>query len=606
MLDIAFNCVCTPVVAAHSIDFCSNVCRKASTKVWWGDVKETRPNMATWPTGAPIDSDRRPCLASLLATTTMSDLEDFFEEQNERMNMPDESIGHYISRMAVAMNRCVQYAMRTSGPPQLTSLRVQGYHTLKHLQDRRFERWSPGSTNRRVGENMRGKYCLKYTFPPYSDRVSILENPLVVFSDILPESYSPKRADNDFDVSVAKKQKRNEHRFKTSSRTTRSGSETSHRVQDREKSDIHARYHSSDGLRPFEGESVRDGARLLTSAPPERAETSTSEHCTSEIETNIEVRGTRGAASDYLVNETLKTTHHPKFATSLSNIKMRKARTDSIHPIQSQRSGSDIPLQASLIQLLETFASGTADRVGSTDRDALILVPLNPTTPQASYTTPSSVLIPSSTYGSPSGLLEHRVAGVTSESTRHKPSPSAVTAAGTVISGFVPQASSTQLQDKYDEAGPRRREVWNHSSAARSGGGSKRDQIMNTAPNPVQPTDTILDTSSALLVSSSDILGVPTKDRHTVAPIGGPSKSAVVQKKSTILKGKKTTKERVTPLAYAQTLCARLDILAKKTQFLKGKRVFYADGDFEYASEPTMKKMKLVRFPQYICLAPYS
>lgn len=32
-------------------------------------------------------------------------MSDFFTEQDERMNMPDENFGDYVARMAVTMNR---------------------------------------------------------------------------------------------------------------------------------------------------------------------------------------------------------------------------------------------------------------------------------------------------------------------------------------------------------------------------------------------------------------------------------------------------------------------------------------------------------------------
>ena len=38
--------------------------------------------------------------------TTMSDVDDFFAEQHDVINMPDESLEDYVARMAVIMNRC--------------------------------------------------------------------------------------------------------------------------------------------------------------------------------------------------------------------------------------------------------------------------------------------------------------------------------------------------------------------------------------------------------------------------------------------------------------------------------------------------------------------
>jgi hypothetical protein len=35
----------------------------------------------------------------------MSDVDDFFAEQDDRMNIPDENLEDYVARMAVVMNR---------------------------------------------------------------------------------------------------------------------------------------------------------------------------------------------------------------------------------------------------------------------------------------------------------------------------------------------------------------------------------------------------------------------------------------------------------------------------------------------------------------------
>lgn len=38
----------------------------------------------------------------------MSDVDAFFSEQYDRMNMPDENFENYVARMAVVTNRCAQ------------------------------------------------------------------------------------------------------------------------------------------------------------------------------------------------------------------------------------------------------------------------------------------------------------------------------------------------------------------------------------------------------------------------------------------------------------------------------------------------------------------
>ena len=162
-----------------------------------------------------------------------------------------------------------------------------------------------------------------------------------------------------------------------------------------------------------------------------------------------------------------------------------------------------------------------------------------------------------------------------------------------VISGFAPPATSTQRSAK-PQIRPIKSNLVDRSDAVCSEQGSERDRLMKSAPSPVKHTETVLDASAA---QSNRALG-QQRAMTTAQPIVSDVESStgkrvtIPQKKSTTLKAKKT---RVTPLAYAQTLCERLETLAKKTDYLEGKRVFYAGGDMHYASDATKKKMMLVR-----------
>lgn len=164
-----------------------------------------------------------------------------------------------------------------------------------------------------------------------------------------------------------------------------------------------------------------------------------------------------------------------------------------------------------------------------------------------------------------------------------------------VISGFAPPATSTQRSAKV-QMRPIKSNLADRSDAVCSEQGSERDRLMKSAPSPVKHTETVLDAPAA---QSDRALG-QQRAMTTAQPIISDLESSrgkrltIPQKKSTTMKTKKT---RVTPLAYAQTLCERLETLAKKTDYLEGKRVFYAGGDMHYASDATKKKMTLVRSP---------
>lgn len=167
-----------------------------------------------------------------------------------------------------------------------------------------------------------------------------------------------------------------------------------------------------------------------------------------------------------------------------------------------------------------------------------------------------------------------------------------------VISGFDPIATSTQRLEKH-QSKPTKSKVAAHSNTVQSARGSERDQVMKSAPNPVQHTETILDKFHAAPGSALEARKTLTAGPSNVSAVESSKatrKSTLPQKKSTILKGKKAEKARVTPLQYAQTLCDKIENLTKKSDYLKDKRIFYAGGDMHYASDVTMKKMSLVRF----------
>lgn len=182
-----------------------------------------------------------------------------------------------------------------------------------------------------------------------------------------------------------------------------------------------------------------------------------------------------------------------------------------------------------------------------------------------------------------------------------------------IISEFEPIATSTQRPARPQSPQPIKSKVSAPLNAKQAERGSEPDQVMKSAPNPVQRTAVVLDNLHAAPVSAlearNNIIAIP----FTVS--AGESstskqKTLVAQKKSAIMKGKKFEKARVTPLAYAQTLCDKIGTVSKKTDFLAGKRVFYAGGDMHYASDATKKKMTLVRVRRtrlaLLCLTNFS
>jgi hypothetical protein len=127
------------------------------------------------------------------------------------------------------------------------------------------------------------------------------------------------------------------------------------------------------------------------------------------------------------------------------------------------------------------------------------------------------------------------------------------------------------------------------SNFSRSKPGSKRERVLKKTPK----RNAGADTSN---VTTPDVTGLlPIPIVGTSVPTVGASGTTLPTgngKKGKVPKSRK--KELVTPLAYAQILCGKLDILAKKTDSLKGKRLFYTGGDMQYASQSTKKKMELV------------
>ncbi|KIJ61681.1 hypothetical protein HYDPIDRAFT_42398 [Hydnomerulius pinastri MD-312] len=82
------------------------------------------------------------------------------------------------------------------------------------------------------------------------------------------------------------------------------------------------------------------------------------------------------------------------------------------------------------------------------------------------------------------------------------------------------------------------------------------------------------------------------KLRRTVSSTRG------IKGTSSIAKGVKKTKEKtklVTPLEYAQKLQSILDVpVPRKTSYLKGKHIFYVGGDMQYASTKTRGRMDFI------------
>jgi DNA polymerase lambda len=168
----------------------------------------------------------------------------------------------------------------------------------------------------------------------------------------------------------------------------------------------------------------------------------------------------------------------------------------------------------------------------------------------------------------------------------------------TSISGFLPQATSTQFPAT--PAGPVsvQNKVANYS---RSKVTPKRDRVLKLTPRHKGEADVSNITTpnaTGVSISTAPDAGISS----SVLPRAGASNTKPViakDKKLTTSKSKKKEKELVTPLAYARILCNKLDVLAKKTDFLKGKRLFYTGGDMQYASQSTKKKMELVRFSSF-------
>jgi len=176
-----------------------------------------------------------------------------------------------------------------------------------------------------------------------------------------------------------------------------------------------------------------------------------------------------------------------------------------------------------------------------------------------------------------------------SSSNPERPSQGSATA----ISEFLPQATSTQLPTT-----PTVSIQSKVSNFSRSKVASKRDRVLKPASKHKAEADisnlTSPDATRVPPISTTPDPGISS----SVLPKTGASNTKLTMakdKKLTASKSKKKEKELVTPLAYAQILCNKLDVLAKKTDFLKGKKLFYTGGDMQYASQPTKKKMELVK-----------
>jgi len=183
--------------------------------------------------------------------------------------------------------------------------------------------------------------------------------------------------------------------------------------------------------------------------------------------------------------------------------------------------------------------------------------------------------------------------------------PSQGPSSATPISEFQPQATSTQLPET--PAGPVsvQTKVANFS---RSKATPKRDRVLKLTPKHKAEADiNNITTPNATGVSISTAPDAGVSSSVPPRADASNTKSKVTKdKKLTTSKNKKKEKELVTPLAYAQILCNKLDVLAKKTDFLKGKRLFYTGGDMQYASQSTKKKMELVRSSSFNLTTPLS
>jgi DNA polymerase lambda len=176
----------------------------------------------------------------------------------------------------------------------------------------------------------------------------------------------------------------------------------------------------------------------------------------------------------------------------------------------------------------------------------------------------------------------------------------------TGISEFVPQATSTQLPAMPAAVATIQTKV---SNLSRSKPPSKRDRVIKIAPKHMVDVET----SNVTTPDATRLLSIPSApnvSKSSSVLHRGDSKTKLAvgkDKKPVTSKSKKKEKELMTPLAYAQILCNKLDVLAKKTDFLKGKRLFYTGGDMQYASQSTKKKMELVMLshPFYIRISTF-
>lgn len=278
------------------------------------------------------------------------------------------------------------------------------------------------------------------------------------------------------------------------------------------------------------------------------------------------------------------------------NLQTLAHRTEfSTNPI---RHATDITVQSSKRPFHERYARKPPDDKAPLRLDSYNSFTIHPPPPSFptnsfapdAYVIPSEDLAPvRATKADPN--VEHMAIEMTNGS---KPVPFTH---APIISEFEPIATSTQRPER-----PQSRPIKSKASsplyAKQAERGSEPDQVMKSAPNPVQCTAAVLANLHATPVSAlearSRLIATPfivsTGESST-----SKQKTLVAQKKSTVVKGKKLEKARVTPLAYAQTLCNKIETVSKKTGFLAGKRVFYAGGDMHYASDATKKKMTLVR-----------
>ena len=129
--------------------------------------------------------------------------------------------------------------------------------------------------------------------------------------------------------------------------------------------------------------------------------------------------------------------------------------------------------------------------------------------------------------------------------------------------------------------------------------GSKRDKVPKSTPILSHEVNTSVVTTPGIQPSSSSKLCLSRNSIPSAAPSASPSRKKITtstERISARSKGRQKQK-LVTPLEYAQVLSKDLEILAKKADFLKGKKLFYTGGDMQYASQSTKKRMELVRFP---------